>query len=409
MRAVLRRPDFRLFFIGSVTTIVGETALILVLAIWVKTLTGSNSLAGLTLFALAAPALAAPLLGWVVDRFRRKPFLVTTLIVTAAALVLLLFVRDRAQVGLIYAVAVAYGISALLSGAASNGLMKELLPADLLAEANGAFQTVRQGLRLITPIGGAGLFALLGGWAVASFDIACLLIAAACIGALKVRESGPEAAQLRWLAEVAAGVRYLFGPAGLRRAVIGLLISITVLGFTETVVFAYVDQGLHRSPTFVSVLVCIQGIGGLLGGLSAARIVRAAGELATGAIGMALLGAGMVFFIHPNLALGLIGAVAVGFGIPIMLVGANTLMMRVTPHAVMGRVSAAADAVVGTPQALSIAGGAALVTVLDYRLLFVVMAVGLGLSALYLWGGHRLTAPTTGQLQVVTESSVEPA
>src|SRR5215471_14651775 len=273
MRAVLRRPDFRLFFIGSVTTIIGETALLLVLAIWVKTLTGSNSLAGLTLFALAAPALAAPLLGWVVDRFRRKPFLVATLIVTAAALVALLFVRGRAQVGIIYAVAVAYGVSQLLSSAANNGLMKELLPEDLLAEANGAFQTVRQGLRLVTPIGGAGLFALLGGWAVASFDIACLLIAAACIGALKVRESGPQPAQLHWLGEVSAGVRYLFGPASLRRSIIGLLIAITVLGFAETVIFAYVDQGLHRSPTFVSVLVCIQGIGGLLGGLFAARIV----------------------------------------------------------------------------------------------------------------------------------------
>jgi predicted MFS family arabinose efflux permease len=202
---------------------------------------------------------------------------------------------------------------------------------------------------------------------------------------------------LRWLGEVLAGVRYLFGPASLRRAIIGLLIAITVLGFTETVIFAYVDQGLHRSPTFVSVLVCIQGVGGLLGGLFAARIVRAFGELATGGIGMALLGVGMVFFVYPNLVLGLVGVVAVGLGIPIMLVGANTVMQRVTPHAVMGRVSAAADAVVGTPQALSIAGGAALVTVVDYRLLFVIMAIGLLLSAIYLWGGRALTRPITVQ------------
>lgn len=70
MLAVLRRPDFRMLFAGVVATMVGESALLLVLAIWVKDLTGSSSLAGLTLFMIVAPALAAPVLGWVVDRFR---------------------------------------------------------------------------------------------------------------------------------------------------------------------------------------------------------------------------------------------------------------------------------------------------------------------------------------------------
>jgi hypothetical protein len=411
MRAVLRRADFRLFFIGSVATIVGDSVLLLVLAIWVKTLTHSNSLAGLTLFALAAPALAAPLLGWVVDRFRRKPFLVATLVATVLVLVPLLFVRGRDQVWIIYAVAAAYGVASLLSSAATTGLIKELLPENLLAEANGAFQTVRQGLRLVAPIGGAGLFAVLGGAAVASLDIACLLVGAVTIGALKLRESGPAKAELHWLGEVTAGVRYLFGPASLRRAIIGLIIGIAVLGFAETVVFAYVDQGLHRAPTFVSVLVCVQGIGGLLGGLAAARIVKATGELSTAAIGIGLIGVGLVFYVYPMLVLGLVGSILFGLGIPIALVGANTLMQRVTPMSVISRVGAAADAVIGTPQALSIAGGAALVTLLDYRLIFVIMAAGMFLSAAYMWTGRALTRvepepaqPVVGQPAVVALS-----
>src|SRR6185295_7032279 len=70
MREPFRRRDFRLLFAGVVATMTGESVLFLVLAIWVKDLTGSTSMAGLTLFALAAPALFAPVLGWVVDRFR---------------------------------------------------------------------------------------------------------------------------------------------------------------------------------------------------------------------------------------------------------------------------------------------------------------------------------------------------
>jgi hypothetical protein len=240
---------------------------------------------------------------------------------------------------------------------------------------------VRQGLRLVAPIGGAGLFAALGGGAVAVLDIACLLVGAAAIGALKVQESGPQPAQLHWLGEVMAGLRHLVGPASLRRGVIGVLIVVTVLGFAETVVFAYVDEGLHRSPVFVSVIVCLQGIGGLSGGLIAARVVRQLGELGATASGVGLMGFGLLFFLYPSLALGLVGAIILGLGIPIAIVGFNTLMQRVTPAGVMGRVGAAADAMVGTPQALSIAGGAALVSVLDYRLIFLIMASGICASA----------------------------
>ena len=100
MIAVLRRPDFRLLFAAVFATMFGESALLLVLAIWVKDLTGSNSLAGITLFAIVAPALVAPILGWVVDRFRRRPFLITVILATVAILLpLLLGARARPAAG----------------------------------------------------------------------------------------------------------------------------------------------------------------------------------------------------------------------------------------------------------------------------------------------------------------------
>jgi hypothetical protein len=67
-----------------------------------------------------------------------------------------------------------------------------------------------------------------------------------------------------------------------------------------------------------------------------------------------------------------------------MIVAYNTLLQRQTPGRLMGRVSTATEVLVVTPQALSIAVGALLVTVLDYRLIFVIMSIGTAVAAVYL-------------------------
>jgi len=52
-----------------------------------------------------------------------------------------------------------YGVTGSAIGPAQTALLPAIVPADLLAEANGAQQTMTQGLRLVTPLLGAGLFA----------------------------------------------------------------------------------------------------------------------------------------------------------------------------------------------------------------------------------------------------------
>jgi MFS family permease len=391
MRAVLRRHDFRVLFVGIFASMVGDSALLLALAIWVKALTGSSGLAGATIFAVVAPALAAPLLGWVVDKFRRKPFLVTVLLITGVALTPLFAVRDAHGVWLIYAVAVLYGVSMLMTSGALGALIKEILPPELLAEGNGALQTVRQGLRLVAPLGGAGLFTAFGGRAVVAFAIGCLLVGGIAISRLKVREQPVAEAQLHWRAEAVAGVRYLFGEPALRRSTVGVAIAVTAIGMVESLIFAYVDLGLHRGPAFVSVIVCVQGVGGLSGGLLAAKVVGRFGEIGATALGVLTFGAGFFGFAFPSLLLGFASAAVIGFGIPLAVVGFNTLLQRMTPAPLMGRVASASEAVISTPQALSIFLGAVLVSLVDYRLLFVCTAVVMGVAAGYLWVGRSLS------------------
>jgi len=63
MKAALHQRGFTLLFGGLLASMVGDSLMLIVLAVWVKDLTGPNGAAGLTFFFLAAPALVAPFAG----------------------------------------------------------------------------------------------------------------------------------------------------------------------------------------------------------------------------------------------------------------------------------------------------------------------------------------------------------
>ncbi|SBT47160.1 MFS transporter [Micromonospora auratinigra] len=394
MRTVLRRPDFRLLFVAVLASMAAESVLLLALAVWVKDLTGSDGLAGATIFAIIAPMTLAPLVGWLVDRYPRRPFFVAANLATAVLLSPLFLVRDRADVRIVYVVAALYGLSYIMLSAVLSGLIRQLVPSELLPDANGVLQTVRQGLRLVGPLAGAALYAAVGGWLLVALAMTGFLTAAAVVGPLRVAETGVPAADPRRPGELAAGLRHLAGEAALRRALLGYGLGSLVMGFTESLIFAYVDQGLHRDVAFVGVLVTVQGIGGLVGGLLSATVVRRVGEVGALAAGVTLFGPAALALAYPRLWLGVLALLLAGLSLPLTMVGLHTLIQRRTPSGLLGRVSAASDALVSGPQAVSIGTGALLVGVLDYRLLFVLVGLVTTAAGGYLWHGRRLSPPT---------------
>jgi len=375
MSRVLALRDARLYLAGQALSIFGDTALWLAAGIWVKTLTGSNTAAGLVFFAISLPQMLAPLAGLLVDRVRRRPLLIATNLATGAVVLALLAVHDRDQVWLIYLVMVVYGAAYTVLGSGQSALLTLLLPDELLAYGNGALLTIRQGLRLVAPLAGAGLFAWLGGGSVAVVDAVTFLVAAATLAGVRVAERAPEPVQRRWRSELAAGVRHVTRTVVLRQMVIAVAVTVVVFGFSETLVFAVVDRGLQRPPSFLGVLLTVQGVAGLLGGLSAAPLIRRSSEGCLAGVGIA-----MVAVASPLLALSSPVAVFAGVGLfggsmPWIVVSAYTLLQRRTPAHLQGRVFAALDTMVGAPQTVAIALGAVLVAVVDYRALLALLAL----------------------------------
>jgi hypothetical protein len=89
----------------------------------------------------------------------------------------------------------------------------------------------------------------------------------------------------------------------------------------------------------------------------------------------------------------LAGRIISGFGLSVMFVGLTTVLQRRTPGPLLGRVSLAAETLTSGPQTISIAAGAMLVSIVNYRLLLAIVTTGMFISAAYLWNGRRLTRP----------------
>ncbi|MBF4163506.1 MFS transporter [Nocardioides acrostichi] len=389
MRAVFAQPGFARLFGGLATSMLGDSVMLLVLSMWVKTLTGSNALAGLTFLFMVLPAVLAPLVGVCVDRLPRKAVLVWGNVASALVVLPLVLVRDASHTWIVWAVAFGYGVSFVVLPAALNGLLKELLPDEALVDANASIQTTKEGFRLFGPLVGAALFAAVGGWAVALVDAASFGVAAALIASIEVREE-PVKRDTRGLwPQLTAGARYIATERILRHVLIGFGLTILVIGFFEASIYALLDA-FDREPTYAGFLVTVQGVGAVMGGVLSARLVRGLGEVGSLVLGLALIAVATAVAASAPTMLVVLGALAVmGFGLPCTFVPFTTLVQRRSPRRLMGRVSAAVEILMATPQAVSLAVGSVLVSVLDYRAIFWVIAATVALGAGYIAAALR--------------------
>src|SRR3954447_6884239 len=375
MRQAFRQPGFTRLYAGLTASMFGDSAMLLVLSMWVKTVTGSNAQAGFTFFFLAIPAFFAPVMGLGIDRVRRKPMLVWGHLVSGAMVLPLVLVAGAGQVWIIWVVAAFYGVSFIVLPAALNGLLKELVPEEMLVDANASLQTTKESFRLFGPLIGALLFTWLGGWAVALLDAASFVVAAAVIATIAVHEVSPDVEEARYWQQLTAGLRHLGSDRVLKHVLIGFGIAVLVLGFMESSIYALLDA-FDRPATFVAVIVSVQGVGAVVGGLSSGWVVKRVGEVATCVVGLVLMVGGIaVMGLTHQIVVVCLSAAVFGMSIPMLMVAFMTLVQRRTPQAIMGRVSTSVEVVMATPQAISLAVGSALLVVLTYRQIYAIMGV----------------------------------
>ncbi|MEU3462345.1 MFS transporter [Streptomyces sp. NPDC006733] len=380
---VLRDRDAGTYLGGVLVSGFGSSAMMLAAGIWVKSLTGSSSLAALVGVCLWAPTLAGPLLGTLVDRVRRRPLLILVNAAMAALLPLLLAVRTADLVWILFAVLVLYGTASVLCDAAEAAVVTATVPEALRGDFNGLRMTANEAMKLLAPLAGAGLYVRYGGGSVAVLDAVTFALAAAVFAMVRVREQAPAPAASSWREQTAAGIRHLRRHPLLRRLVAVGSIAMLLSALGSSTIYAVVDAGLHRSPAFVGVLYAVQGAGSVAGGVVAGALLRRMPERVFAATGMLLFALGIAARATPWVSAALAGGAAIGVGLPWVLITVLTAVQRETPAELIGRVAATANTLVFAPTAVGGLVGAGLVAVADHRLLLAVFGAAGVLTAAY--------------------------
>ncbi|MFI6351632.1 MFS transporter [Streptomyces sp. NPDC050743] len=376
LRRVLRDRNAGLYLTAVVVSGFGNSALFLASGVWVKDLTGSDGLAALCMFAMWAPTLAGPPLGTIADRLPRKPLLVALNTGLAALLLTLCTVDSPGGLWLLFTVLLVYGAAEVVQDAAESALVSAAIAAERLGDFNGLRMAVTEGMKLVAPLTGAGLYTAFGGLAVACLDAGTFVVAAGLYALLRVREERPARSGGGWREETAEGVLHLWCHPGLRPLVRagGTTMLLTSLG--STTLYAVVD-GLGHSPAYTGVLYAVQGAGSVTAGLVSGAALRRLGARRLAAAGIALTALAVAARAVPSDPVALTSSAAAGLGLPCVLVAVFTAVQQQTPGPLLGRATATAGTLLLTPNAVGLAGGAGLVELASPPLLLPVYGLAL--------------------------------
>ncbi|PYS61546.1 MAG: MFS transporter [Acidobacteria bacterium] len=339
----LKHRNFKLFLSGQLVSLIGNYIQTVAQAWLVYRLTGSAALLGLVAFAgQISIFVLAPISGVVADSKSRKHLLFLTqlapmlLCFTLAALTL----SGRVQVWHVFTIAGLLGVVNAFDFPVRQAFVAELVTKEDLMSAVTLNSSMINSARTIGPGIGGLLVASIGeGWA---FLFNALSFGAVIIGLLFIKsDPSPKKAAGHFRAGIAEAFHFVrhTGPVG------GLMILLGLISFMglryEILMPVYTREMLHGGPTEFGLLMGASGIGAILGSLILAMFgnVRTLGDwaaLAAAGFGSALV---LLSFSH-SFALSLPVMLLIGFAMVTELDASNTIVQRIVPDELRGRVMA---------------------------------------------------------------------
>ncbi|MGI8651826.1 MAG: MFS transporter [Geodermatophilaceae bacterium] len=287
--------------------------------------------------------------GALVDRMDRRRAMSSANLVRAGVVTMLVaaIAIDQVSLVLLYLVTFVLGVAETVYDSASRAMLPQVVRRDQLDRANGPLssaEVVTQAF-LAAPAG-----SLLFAWlviapfvsAAVAYLLAALLILSIVGNLRPARDGRAQTGSTTIRADIREGLRWLRGHELLRglAVIVGLVAAAETMADSLLVLYVVDILGLPESA-FGAFLVSF-GVGGLLGGLAAARIAAKLGRIATlvlstGVTGGAAIGIGLT----SNVWVGAAFFGAVALSVSVFNVLSISLRQALIPEQLFGRVQGA--------------------------------------------------------------------
>lgn len=427
-----RHHAFMLFWSGETVSLFGTQITLLALPLTaVLTLHATAAQLGWVRFAEMFPYVLFTLVfGAWVDRRRRKPVLI---LANAARGVLigvvpLLAILNVLQLSLLTMIAFAVGVFAVLFEVTWLAYVPTIITTDDLVEANGKVAMSSAAAEVAGPGLGGALVQVLSAPLALAADAVSYIVATITLVAIRAPELVPHAPQgerRRLLREIGDGLQMVWGNLYLRSIMLMSGLWNMLFGISDTVFVLYAVRELHLQPGTLGAIYGAGAIGGLIGSAISTRLGQ------RGTFGP-MLGIAFTFGSTPWILLPAVrGTQALeiaGFTLAYFLIRLGlglwsvlTLSFRqaITPHYMLGRVSASLRFVSYGLGSLGFLLAGALATLLGLRPalwlaaggFLVVLAVTLFATPLprvrEIPTGHNAAAPASDELEEAPVTQME--
>jgi len=345
MFSALRSRNYRLFFIGQGTSLVGTWMQGVGSAWLVFHLTHSPLLLGVAGFAGQVPhAVIAPFTGVLIDRWNRHRVLVITqtLAMLQALLLAALALAGVATVWEVITLNLILGVINAFDMPARQAFNVEMVDRrEDLANAIALNSSLVNGARLVGPAAAGMVIEAWGEGACFVVNAASFLVILVCLQAMRLtpaaRKRSGRAAGFR--EKFTAGVRYVRAHAPIR-AVLEVLGVTGLIGLAfSTLLPVVASDVLGGGPHTFGFLTSASGVGSLVGALTLARRRGVLGLGRVIAISLAIFGGGVIALALSTVFwISMTALVVAGFGAIRMIASCNTLVQTLVDDDKRGRV-----------------------------------------------------------------------
>jgi MFS family permease len=353
-REVLKIGPVRRLWLAQLVSIFGDfLAIFAVLSLITFQLHGTATQVSMILVGYLLPlAVVSPLAGVFVDKWNVKRTMIASDLVRGVLVLALMFVRDLNS---IYVIFLALSTVSSFFVPAQSVAVRALAPAAGLLAVNALMSQAVQGSQIVSPAIAGLLVQWFGANACFLFDSFSFFFSAAMVMTLTIHRAPlPGAAASSVLASMRQGFSFIFTHTAISFVILAMTAGMFAVRCFGALLSVYVRDVLLSNAALFGTLNSLIGIGMITGTQLLHRVASRVPQqflVIYGLFGMGV--AVLITALFGKVATTAIGMLGLGFGAAFIVVPAQTLLQRETPHALLGRVMSSLMSLLAMSQVLA--------------------------------------------------------